>query len=102
MRNLSPLGAIPSPIDADRDAKAYSSDWKALGLSDHSPFAILSRPRAETLPSTAPRKRVPKPSATQRVIASLRDLPTPGRFCTDIPSREESDRTTAIAGRGLA
>jgi hypothetical protein len=103
MRNLSPLGAIHSPIDAGRDPSAYVCDFAALGLPDHSPFAILSRPR--TIPNAAAkpaRKRGPKPSAAQRTIASLRDLPGPARFCTDIMTRAESDRTLAIQGRGLS
>ena len=81
---------------------AYT-DWQALGLPDQSPFAILSRPRAiPNAAAKAPRKRGPKPSISQRVIASLTDLPKPARFCTDIPSRSESDRTNAIAGKGFA
>lgn len=98
MRNLSALGTIHSPIDADRDAKAYSTDWKALGLPDHSPFDILRQPHAE------PRERAPKkPGKTQRerVIASLADLPGTNHFNVDIASRQESDRTLAIAGRRI-
>tara|TARA_B100001250_G_scaffold410687_1_gene437637 strand:- start:1101 stop:1367 length:267 start_codon:yes stop_codon:yes gene_type:complete len=85
------------------DQNPANTDWQALGLPDQSPFDILSRPRA--VPNAAakpPRKRGPKPSVAQRVIASLRDLPKPARFCTDIMSKAESDRTNAIAGRGFA
>jgi hypothetical protein len=72
------------------------TDWKALGLDFNSPFDILSKPLAEPKALQAPRKRGPKPSLAQRVIASLRDLPGPTRFSTDIMSRAESDRTMAI------
>jgi hypothetical protein len=80
------------PVDQN---PAYT-DWKALGLDFNSPFDILSKPRAEPKAMQAPRKRGPKPSLAQRVIASLRDLPGPTRFSTDIMSRAESDRTMAI------
>lgn len=92
MRNLSATGAIPSPIDADRDASAYSTDFAKLGLPDHSPFDILSRPRAE-IKTRAPKK--PVRTQRERVLASLSD-PKPSHFNTDIPTREESDRTLAI------
>lgn len=93
MRNLSPLGAIHSPIDVDRDVKAYLCDFNALGLPDQSPFDILKQPKAT--PRTPKEK---KPSKTQRemVMASLQDLPGQSRFNTDIPSRAESDRTISI------
>lgn len=98
MRNLSALGAIHSPIDADRDPSAYTSDFEALGLPDHSPFDILSRPRA--VPNTSaqpPMKRGPKPrTALMKTLASLEDLPKPSHFNTDIMSREESDKTLSI------
>lgn len=79
------------------------TDWKALGLPDKSPFDILSQPRA--VPNAAakpPRKRGPKPSLAQRVIASLTDRKTGSSFNTDILSKAECDRTNAIAGRGFA
>lgn len=99
MRNLSPLGAIHSPIDADRDVTAYSTDFDKLGLPDRSPFAILSRPRAQINTGTAPKKRGPKArTQRERIIASLQDLPIARNFNTDIPTREESDRTLAIRG----
>lgn len=104
MRNLSALGAIHSPIDADRDPSAYTSDFEALGLPDHSPFDILSRPRA--LPSTSaqpPMKRGPKHRQTTRekVLASLRE-PGETNFNVPIMTRAESDRTLAIGGRGMS
>jgi len=80
----------------------FASDWKALGLLDKSPFDILSRPRAEIKPSMAPKKRGPKQKRTQieRVLASLEDKPN--HFAVPIMTRAESDRTSAIAGRGMA
>lgn len=51
------------------------TDWEALGLPDHSPFDILSRPRAVPNPAAhAPQKRGPKPSRTNRekTLAALR------------------------------
>lgn len=103
MRNLSPLGAIHSPIDSDRDVSAYLTDFDKLGLPDHSPFAILSRPRATLQACDAPKKRGPKPKRTQRekVLASLRDNKA-DHFNTPIPTREEGDRTMAILNRGMA
>lgn len=99
MRNLSPLGAIHSPIDADRDATAYYTDFARLGIPDHSPFAILSKPRAQINTGTAPKKRGPKArTQRERIIASLQDIPNPNHFNTDIMTREESDRTLAIRG----
>lgn len=99
MRNLSPLGAIHSPIDADRDATAYRTDFAKLGLPDRSPFDILAKQRAPATPHKTPKKRGPKPkrSMAERAIASLRD-PKPNHFNSDIMTREESDRTQAIRG----
>lgn len=101
MRNLSPLGAIHSPIDADRYVQAYACDFVALGLPDPSPFDILSRPRAEPKPHKPPRKRGPRKTRLQKVLATL-DNKGNTAFNTPIMSREESDRTLAIAGRGLS
>jgi len=103
MRNLSALGAIHSPIDADRDPSAYTSDFEALGLPDRSPFDILSRPRAEINTKAAPKKRGPKPrTALQKVLGSLRDPGDSSRFNTPIMTRAESDLTLAIGGRGMS
>lgn len=103
MRNLSATGMVPSPIDADRDASAYATNFQAIGLPDQSPFDILSRPRAVPNAAAKPaRKRGPKPSLAQRIIASLSDRKTGRSFNTDIMSKAESDRTNAIAGRGFA
>jgi hypothetical protein len=88
MRNLSATGAIHSPIDADRDVSAYITDFKALGLQDHSPFDILRRPQIKC---AAPKKR-----GTNFVSTGLVDLPAASHFNTDIMSREESDRTASI------
>lgn len=103
MRNLSPLGAIHSPIDADRDVSAYLIDFDKLGLPDHSPFAILDRPIATPARCEMPKKRGPKPKRTNRdkVMASLRDNKG-DHFNTPIPTREEGDRTMAILNRGMA
>lgn len=98
MRNLSPLGAIHSPIDADRDATAYSTDFAKLGLHDHSPFDILKKPIAEP---KAPKAKKRGRTQRERIIASLQELPAPNHFNTDIMSREESDQTLAIQGRRL-
>lgn len=76
------------------------TDWKALGLDFHSPFAILSQPRAPIKEAPPKPKKVRK-TMQERVIASLED-PKPGHFNTDIPTRAESDRTLAIAGRGVS
>lgn len=77
---------------------AFNTDWDSIGLPDQSPFDILSRPRAVPDTAKAPKKRGPKPSARERVIASLRD-PEEGRrvrFNVDIMSRAETDRSNAI------
>lgn len=91
MTNLSALGAIHSPIDADRDPSAYTTDYKALGLPDHSPFAILERPLAQPKP---PRPRKVQKTKREMMLAALEDKPS--HFNTPIPSREESDKTLAI------
>lgn len=79
--------------------EAFITDWKALGLPDHSPFDILSRPRAEINTKAAPKKRGPKPrTALQKVLGSLRDPGDSSRFNTPIMTRAESDRTLAIQG----
>jgi hypothetical protein len=103
MRNLAAYCHPPSPIDKDRDASAYLTDFEVLGVPDHSPFAILYRPREAVMPSTAPKKTGPKPARTkfQKVMGSLRE-PGDSRFNTAIATRAESDRTLAIAGRGLS
>lgn len=82
---------------------AFDTDFAALGLPDHSPFAILSRPRATLQACDAPKKRGPKPKRTalQKVLGSLRDNKA-DRFNTPIPTREEGDRTMAILNRGMA
>lgn len=47
-------------------------NFDALGLRDHSPFAILSRPCAKPKASTAPKKRGPKAlTKTQRAARAL-------------------------------
>ena len=76
------------------------TDWKAIGLDFHSPFEILSRPRAPIKEAPPKPKKVRK-TMQERVIASLQDLPNPSHFNTDIMTRAESDRTMAIAGRAL-
>lgn len=76
------------------------TDWQALGLPDASPFEILSRPRAP-LAQPKPKPKKVRKSRLEQTLASLEDLPRPIRFNTDIMSRAESDRTNAIAGRGL-
>ena len=51
---------------------AHTTDFAAIGLRDHSPFAILTRPRATPKACTAPAKRGPKPKiskAQQSAIA---------------------------------
>lgn len=82
---------------------AFDTDFAALGLPDHSPFAILSRPKATPAMCEQPKKRGPKPKRTNRdkVLASLRDNKA-DRFNTPIPTREEGDRTMAILNRGMA
>lgn len=78
------------------------TDWQAIGLPDHSPFDILSRPRAvPNSKAKAPRKRGPRKTRLQKVLATL-DNKGNTAFNTPIMSREESDRTNAIAGRGFA
>lgn len=101
MRNLSPLGAIHSPIDAGRDPSAYVCDFAALGLPDHSPFAILSRPRAQSPAPVEPKPKKPRQTIQQKVLASLRE-PGETNFNVPIMTRAESDRTLAIQGRGLS
>jgi hypothetical protein len=68
------------------------TDFKALGLDFASPFDICYKPRSEI---KAPKPKKPAKTMQERVIASLED-PKPGHFNTDIPSREESDKTLAI------
>lgn len=72
--------------------EAFTSDFKALGLDFKSPFDILSKPLATPRP---PKPKKPAKTQRERIIASLED-PKPGHFNTDIPSREESDRTASI------
>lgn len=97
MRNLSPLGAIHSPIDAGRDPSAYVCDFAALGLPDHSPFDILSRPRAP-IKATPVKVRKPNKTRLEQTLAALNDR----NFNVPIMTREQSDRTLAIHGRGLS
>lgn len=80
--------------------EALQTDWQALGLPDHSPFDILSRPRAIPMTKTAPKKRGPKKNTRERTLASLRDPgdAKPSHFNMHIATREEVDRTRAIAG----
>lgn len=81
---------------------AFDTDFAALGLPDHSPFAILSRPKSMPTTCEQPKKRGPKPrTAREKVLASLRDNKA-DRFNTPIPTREEGDRTMAILNRGMA
>ena len=89
--------------DPGRDASAYLIDFDKLGIPDHSPFAILSKPRATPKPMNTPKKRGPRPKQTtrDRTLASLRDN-TGNPFNTLIPTRDESDRTMAIMNRGAA
>lgn len=75
--------------------ESFETDWKALGLQDQSPFDILSRPRAELKPTQAPKKRGPKKTQIERVLASLNDPPR-NAFNVDLMTREETDRTNAI------
>jgi len=49
----------------------FDTDFAALGLSDYSPFAILSKPRAEPKAHKTPKKRGPKPSKKQMTITAL-------------------------------
>lgn len=82
---------------------AFDTDFAALGLPDHSPFDILSRPKAMPATCAQPKKRGPKPKRTTRekVLASLRDNKA-DRFNTHILSREELDQANAVRNRGLA
>lgn len=85
-------------LQADQNP-AYT-DFAALGLPDHSPFAILSRPRAELKETPAKPKKI-RPTQREKVLASLRE-PGETNFNTPIMTRAESDRTLAIQGRGLS
>lgn len=80
---------------------AFTADWQALGLPDHSPFAILARPRAQAPAPVAPKPKKHRPTRREKVLASLRE-PGETNFNVPIMTRAESDRTLAIAGRGLA
>lgn len=71
-----------------------SSNWKAMGLDFHSPFEILSRPRAELKERVKPKKV--RKTRHQQVLAALEDPVTTSHFNTPIPTREESDRTISI------
>lgn len=83
---------------------SFNTDWDSIGLPDQSPFDILSRPRAVPDTARAPKKRGPKPSIRERVIASLRDPGErrPTAFNVDILNQAESDRTQSIRNRGMA
>lgn len=84
------------------DQNPAYTDWQALGLPDHSPFDILSRPRAvPNLKAKAPQKRGPRKTRLQKVLATLNNRQNTA-FNTDILSKKECDRTNAIAGRGFA
>lgn len=86
-------------LQADQNP-AYT-DWEALGLPDHSPFAILSRPRAIPATPSAPKKRGPRKNWREKVLATL-DNKGNTAFNVPIMSREQSDRTLSIQGRGLS
>lgn len=73
--------------------EAFATDWKAIGLDFPTAFHILSQPKATPRP---PRTKKPSKTQRERVMASLQDPPSPSHFNTDIPSREESDRTISI------
>lgn len=73
--------------------EAFATDFKALGLNFHSPFDILKLPKATP---RAPKKKKPAKTQIEWVMASLQDPPRPRHFNTDIPTREESDRTISI------
>lgn len=78
--------------------EAFTTDWKGIGLPDRSPFDILRRPRAEPKPTQAPKKRGPKKTQREKVLASLRDPgeATRNAFNVDLMTRAETDRTNAI------
>jgi len=97
MRNLSPLGAIHSPIDSDRDVKAYTTDFEGMGLHGKNAFYILGRPKATPRPTQHKRKPGRPRNSIEKTIASLTE-PVPSNFNIHIPSREESDKTMAIRG----
>lgn len=78
--------------------EAFATDWKAIGLPDHSPFDILSRPRAQAATAQAPKKRGPKPRTTlQKTLATLNNKGNTA-FNPHILTREEADRTQSIKG----
>lgn len=49
----------------------YVSNFDALGLQDHSPFDILSKPRAIPNSKTPPKKRGPKKNKTKVQQAAI-------------------------------
>lgn len=85
------------PVDQN---PAYT-DWKALGLDFNSPFDILSKPRAIPATPSASKKRGPRKNWREKVLATL-DNKGNTAFNVPIMSREQSDRTLAIHGRGLS
>ena len=68
------------------------------------PFDILYAPRSKCGTATAPAKRGPKPKPkmtnAQKAAKAMQDNGA-SPFCTQIASKQSSDRTASIRGRGL-
>lgn len=71
---------------------AYSTDWAAIGLPDHSPFAVLARPRAEPQHHKVAQKRGPKMTLASREKV-LRDNSSKS---ISISKPADADKTTRI------
>lgn len=89
----------------------FDTDFKALGLRDPSPFAILERPRAKPNSKTPPKKSGPKPNKSLAQQAAMA-LETPEerrarqlqmnsapKFNVPIATQQDSMRTAAIKGK---
>ena len=74
----------------------HATDFAALGLRDHSPFAILERPRAPLQPS-------PQPNRQGTNSSPLRGTPrnSAPAFNVPIAGKAESGKTARIKGKTL-
>lgn len=87
----------------------FDTDYAALGLADHSPFAILSKPRIAPQHYKQPAKRGPKPSRHQQMLSALESpeeraakilvnnkMTRYNRESINTDTRSQADRTQAI------
>lgn len=90
-RSDRPMPVIPE----GGDPKAYTTDYKAMGIHGKNAFYILDLPRATPAPTRFKKKPGRPRKSIEKTLAALSE---PNHFNVDIMSREESDRTLAILG----